>query len=71
MIINQQKIVLITGASSGIGLATAVYLAERNYKVYAGIRNPSKKEALLKEIQAKNLPSEILYLDILDESSIK
>lgn len=71
MIIDQQKIVLITGASSGIGLATAVYLAEKNYKVYAGIRNPNKKTALSKEIQAKNLPIEILFLDILDESSIK
>jgi short-subunit dehydrogenase len=34
------KIILITGASSGLGKATAEYLASKNYKVFGTSRNP-------------------------------
>jgi short-subunit dehydrogenase len=34
------KIILITGASSGLGKATAEYLARKNYKVFGTSRNP-------------------------------
>lgn len=40
------KVVLITGSSSSIGLATAVLLAydtEKRFKVYATMRNLGKK----------------------------
>ncbi|WP_369048728.1 SDR family oxidoreductase [Tenacibaculum sp. UWU-22] len=36
------KVVLITGASSGIGKAIAVYLQNKNYTVYGTSRNPEK-----------------------------
>lgn len=35
------KTVLITGASSGIGLSTAKYFAEQGWKVFATSRNPA------------------------------
>lgn len=35
-----KKVVLITGASSGIGLATAEYLADKGYTVYGTARKP-------------------------------
>lgn len=35
------KAVLVTGASSGIGFAITVYLAERGFQVYAGARKES------------------------------
>ena len=38
--------VLVTGASTGIGRATALLLAERGMTVYAGMRNPADGEAL-------------------------
>lgn len=37
-----QKIVLITGSSRGIGKATAVAFSKRHHKVYASMRNPEK-----------------------------
>ena len=36
------KVVLITGASSGMGRATVLYLAKHGYIVYAGSRTPQK-----------------------------
>jgi len=58
------KIVLITGASSGIGKETALFLAQRGYTVYAGTRDPQK----FKDVRNKNL--HILHLDITDQKNI-
>ena len=38
------RVVLITGASSGIGKVTAEYLSEKGYKVYGTSRKPSRAE---------------------------
>jgi len=57
------KIVLITGASSGMGKLTANYLANNGYIVYAGTRD---KEAVLGNENLKNI-----YLDVTKTESIK
>jgi len=45
------KVVVITGASSGIGEATALLLASRNVKVVLGARRPQLLEALAGRIK--------------------
>lgn len=40
------KVALITGASAGIGKATAIYLAQNGYKVYGAARRVEKMQAL-------------------------
>jgi NAD(P)-dependent dehydrogenase (short-subunit alcohol dehydrogenase family) len=42
----KDKVVVITGASSGIGEATALLLAERAAKVVLGARGPDRLAAL-------------------------
>jgi short-subunit dehydrogenase len=62
---NNQKSVLITGASSGIGLATAEYLAVQGFHVYAGARVTRTLEGL-----SKNLNITPVKLDVTNTSDI-
>jgi NAD(P)-dependent dehydrogenase (short-subunit alcohol dehydrogenase family) len=39
-----KKTVFITGTSSGIGLATALYFYEQGWNVIATMRNPEKRD---------------------------
>ena len=56
------KVVLITGASSGIGRFTAHHLAQRGWRVFGGVRRP---EAI------GGLPGvEPLRLDVTDDASV-
>ena len=61
-----KRTVFITGASSGIGLATALYFYEKGWNVVATMRNPEKRKTLLHE---KGLP-DLIHLDVGDKGSI-
>lgn len=64
MVKNTQKIVLITGASSGIGKDVAFQLLAKGYKVYGAARRTD----LLEPLKEKGgIP---LYLDLTNDSSI-
>ena len=43
-----KKTVLITGASTGIGRATAIYFQEQGWNVIATMRTPEKEKELVK-----------------------
>ncbi|MBO6083288.1 MAG: SDR family NAD(P)-dependent oxidoreductase [Bacteroidales bacterium] len=60
-----QKVVLLTGASSGIGYETAIRLAHLGCKVYGAARRTERMEPLKAE---GIIP---LYLDVTDEASIQ
>ena len=60
-----KKTVLITGASSGIGRATAVYFQENGWNVIASMRKPENEEELSK---LENVM--LSRLDVLDLESI-
>ncbi len=63
--------VLITGSNSGIGLATALYLARRGYTVWATMRNVEKSGELRAIAESEKLPIEIAQLDVCDDASVK
>lgn len=66
-----QKVVLITGCSSGIGLETAIECAKAGHRVFATMRNLNKKKKLEKRIEDEKLENiEIMELDVSNTDSI-
>lgn len=63
---DQMKTIVITGASTGIGEATALYFAERGWQVFAGVRKIADGEAL----QQKNARITPVQLDVADPDQI-
>jgi NAD(P)-dependent dehydrogenase (short-subunit alcohol dehydrogenase family) len=61
--------ILITGCSSGIGLATALHLARVGYRVIAGIKSDLEAGTLLEEVKRTQLGIETLPIDITQEES--
>jgi len=47
---SDKKVILITGASSGIGMATAIFFARKGWNVAATMRNKKSLEELEKYI---------------------
>ncbi|GIW35755.1 SDR family oxidoreductase [Meiothermus sp.] len=62
------KTVLITGASSGIGEACALWLQDRGYRVFAGVRKNTDAETLKQKSKGHLRP---VLLDVTDETSIR
>lgn len=61
---DTQKVVLITGASSGIGEATARLLARKGLRVVLGARRTDRLEAIASEIRDKGGAAEYRALDV-------
>jgi NAD(P)-dependent dehydrogenase (short-subunit alcohol dehydrogenase family) len=62
--------VLITGTSTGIGLASALEFARRGFETIATMRNLAKADALRKGAEAEGLQIEIRALDVTAPDSV-
>ena len=64
---GNQRAVVVTGASTGIGKAIALALDAVGFRVFAGVRKQADGAALRREATGTLTP---LFLDVTDESSI-
>ncbi|MDD3320225.1 MAG: SDR family oxidoreductase [Paludibacter sp.] len=60
------KTIFITGASSGLGKATAILFAQKGWNVIATMRNPKKEEELTKYANIQ-----LMSLDVTNAEQIK
>src|ERR1700704_1301957 len=68
---NFMTIALVTGTSSGIGLATTITLARAGHTVFAGMRNLERDSGLRDAVAKESLPVTIVQLDVDDDSSVE
>jgi NADP-dependent 3-hydroxy acid dehydrogenase YdfG len=64
------KIILITGASSGIGEATARVLAANGHKVVLGARRTERLQQIVADIRTKGGVAEFRALDVTDRDDV-
>jgi NAD(P)-dependent dehydrogenase (short-subunit alcohol dehydrogenase family) len=64
------SVILVTGASTGIGQETALHMARKGHDVYAAVRTPEKATELKDKIAQEQLPVTIVKLDLVDPQSI-
>ena len=67
----QHRNILITGASSGIGKATALFLAEKGYFVIGTSRSEERLERLRTEALSRNLAVAAVELDINSDECVE
>ena len=68
---NDEKVVLITGASSGIGEATALRLARDGHRVFLGARRADRLEGLVGRIIAAGGQAAFRRLDVTDAADVE
>jgi NAD(P)-dependent dehydrogenase (short-subunit alcohol dehydrogenase family) len=62
-------VLLVTGTSSGIGLATAVAGARAGFRTVATVRNPDKADALRAAASEAEIDLDVQRLDVTDPAS--
>lgn len=65
------KVVVITGASSGLGETTARHLASKGASVVLGARRIDNLEKIAKEIRENGGKAEVLKTDVTNASEVK
>jgi len=64
------KVALVTGSSSGIGLETSLALAKDGYRTFASMRDTGKAIELQEAAKKENLSVDVIELDVDKEDSI-
>lgn len=65
-----RQVVVVTGASSGLGLSITKRLIKNNMTVYATLRNPGKQEDLLHALGDKVNNVHVKVMDVNDSDSV-
>ncbi|WP_048761657.1 SDR family oxidoreductase [Corynebacterium vitaeruminis] len=67
---NGQKVAVVTGASSGIGAATAKQFAAEGFRVVLGARREDKLEAVAEEIRAAGGEATVYKVDVTSDEDV-
>lgn len=65
-----QKVAIITGSSSGIGLDASVTLARNGFLTFATMRNLDKSSIVRAAAEKEKLPIKVQQLDVTDDQSV-
>ena len=70
---QKEKVVVVTGSSSGIGYEAARVLVNKNAEVVIAVRNQQKGDAALNKIKSQNSNADlkVMLLDLANLKSIK
>ncbi|MEU6143269.1 3-oxoacyl-ACP reductase FabG [Streptomyces sp. NPDC047081] len=68
---QEQRVALVTGATSGIGLAVARLLAGQGHRVFIGSRTEDKVRTTVKQLQEEGLDVDGAVLDVRSVESIR
>jgi NAD(P)-dependent dehydrogenase (short-subunit alcohol dehydrogenase family) len=68
---QSQQVAVVTGANSGIGRATAIYLAQQGYRVFGTVRSLDKAAKLLTLAEKLNVSIELVEMDVADDTSVR
>ncbi|WP_329136791.1 SDR family NAD(P)-dependent oxidoreductase [Streptomyces sp. NBC_01476] len=68
---QDQRVALISGATSGIGLASARQLAGQGFRVFIGARSPEGVTATVKELQAEGFDVDGTTVDVRSGPSVR
>jgi NAD(P)-dependent dehydrogenase (short-subunit alcohol dehydrogenase family) len=69
--VSDQKVAVVTGSSSGIGLQTSLTLARNGFTTYATMRTPERGTVIKTIVEKENLPIKVVQLDVTDDDSVK
>ncbi|WP_149829900.1 SDR family NAD(P)-dependent oxidoreductase [Streptomyces tailanensis] len=64
------RLALVTGATSGIGLAVARLLGEQGHTVFLGARNAENVVATVKQLRAEGIDAHGTELDVRDDAGV-
>jgi short-subunit dehydrogenase len=67
----RNKVVIVTGASSGIGLATAIEFAKRGSKVVLASRSVTRINTLEKELRSRNFDALAIPTDVSSQEECR
>jgi NADP-dependent 3-hydroxy acid dehydrogenase YdfG len=67
----KDKVVVITGASSGLGEATARHLAQQGARLVLGARRQDRIQALAKELTGSGSEAVAVTMDVTDRQQVQ
>jgi NAD(P)-dependent dehydrogenase (short-subunit alcohol dehydrogenase family) len=67
---DNQRVAIVTGSSSGIGLDTSITLAQNGFLTYATMRNLDKGSIIETAAEKEKIPIRVVELDVTDDRSV-